>query len=66
MKTFIAFALWLIILVICWPIAVIMIFLFPIFWLILLPFRILGLSIDLVFKVISSILLFPFRLLKAR
>jgi hypothetical protein len=65
MKTFIAIILWFILLVICWPIALIVLFLFPIIWLILLPFRIVGLTIELVFKVITAILLFPFRLLRA-
>jgi hypothetical protein len=65
MKTFIAIILWFILLVICWPIALVMLFLFPIIWLILLPFRIVGLTIELVFKLITAILLFPFRLLRA-
>jgi hypothetical protein len=42
-----------------------MIILFPIIWLILLPFKIVGLSIDLVFKLVSAILLFPFRVMKS-
>jgi hypothetical protein len=39
-----------------------MIFLLPLLWLILLPFKIVGLTIDLVFKIISGLVLFPFRL----
>ncbi len=66
MRTFIAFALWFILLVLCWPLAILMIFLFPLFWLILLPFKIIGLSIDLLFKVVGSILLFPFKVLGVR
>lgn len=65
MRTFIALALWLILFVICWPLALIMIFLFPFVWLILLPFRIVGLTVEVVFSLIKGILLFPFKLMKA-
>ncbi|HET9487063.1 MAG TPA: hypothetical protein VFO54_06500 [Chryseosolibacter sp.] len=63
MKVFISLILWFILLVLCWPLALIMLFLFPLVWLILLPFKIVGLTIDLVFKLVSGILLFPFRVL---
>jgi hypothetical protein len=66
MRTFMAVLLWFILLVLCWPLAILMIFLFPVFWLLLLPFKIIGLSIDLVFKVVGSILLFPFKILGVR
>ena len=62
--TFTGFVLWCILLVLCWPLAIIMLFLLPLVWLILLPFRILGFSLELIFKLISAILLFPFRVLK--
>jgi hypothetical protein len=65
MRTFIALALWLILFVICWPLALVMIFLFPLVWLILLPFRIVGFTLDIVFSLIKKILLFPFKLVKA-
>lgn len=58
-------ALWFILLVLCWPLALIMLFLFPIVWLILLPFRIIGFTFDVVFNLIKGILLFPFKLVKA-
>ena len=51
--------------VLCWPIALALVFLLPLFWLILLPFRIVGFTLELVFKIISGILLFPFRLVGA-
>lgn len=63
MKVFISVLLWCILLVICWPIALIVIFLFPIFWLLLLPFKIVGLTVDLVFRLVTAILMFPFRIL---
>jgi hypothetical protein len=65
MKTFIGLVLWCLLLVVCWPLALVLLFVFPILWLILLPFRIVGLTIGLLFKLISAILLFPFRMLKA-
>jgi hypothetical protein len=62
MKTFATLILWCILLVICWPLALVILFLFPLIWLILLPFQIVGLTIGLVFKFISAVLLFPFRI----
>lgn len=61
MRTLIALILWCMLFVLCWPIALIVLFLFPIFWLLLLPFRILGLTLDLGFRLVGAILMFPFR-----
>ena len=63
MNLFISLLLWCILLVICWPLALLMLFLLPLVWLLLLPFRIVGFTLDLVFRLISGILLFPFRIL---
>lgn len=63
MNILISLLLWCLLLIVCWPIALLVPFLFPLVWLILLPFRIVGLTIDLVFKLVSAILLFPFRVL---
>lgn len=63
MSFFLSLVLWCILLVICWPLALIVLFLFPLVWLILLPFRIVGLTLELVFKLVGAILLFPFRVL---
>ena len=65
MRTLIALILWCILFVMCWPLALVLIFLLPLVWLILLPFRLVGFTLELVFKVISGILLFPFRVLKS-
>lgn len=65
MRTFIALALWFILFIICWPLALIMIFIFPLVWLILLPFRIVGFTVEVVFSLIKGILLFPFKLMKS-
>lgn len=65
MRTFLAVVLWCLLLVICWPLAIVIIFLFPIIWLLLLPFRIVGFTLEVVFKLIAAILTFPFRVIKA-
>lgn len=65
MRTFLALILWCFLFVVCWPLALVVLFLFPLVWLILLPFRIVGLTLEVVFKLIGAILLFPFRVLKA-
>lgn len=63
MKIFLSLILWCILLVICWPLALVVLILYPLVWILLLPFRIVGLTLDLVFKLVSAILLFPFRIL---
>lgn len=65
MKTLIAVILWCILFVLCWPLALVLIFILPLVWLILLPFRIVGFTLEVLFKFIGAILLFPFRLVKA-
>jgi hypothetical protein len=63
MRTFIGLILWCILLVLCWPIAIVMLVLFPLVWLILLPFRIVGFTLEVVIKFIGAILTLPFRVL---
>jgi hypothetical protein len=65
MRTFLALVLWCLLFAICWPVALIMLFLFPFVWLLLLPFRIVGFTLELVFSAIKAVLLLPFRLVKA-
>ena len=57
------FLLWCILLVLCWPIALVALVLYPIIWLLLLPFRIVGIAVDGVLKLIWAIVTFPARLL---
>jgi hypothetical protein len=61
MKTFI---LWLILLFLCWPLAIVAIIVYPFIWLILLPFRILGFTFSFLFKFLEDLILLPFRILK--
>ncbi len=65
MKTLLAIILWCILFVMCWPLALILLLLLPLVWLILLPFRILGFTIEIVFKFIGAVLLFPFKVVRA-
>ncbi|NMM49979.1 hypothetical protein [Marinigracilibium pacificum] len=64
MRTFIAFLLWMILLAVCWPLALLVFFLFPVVWVLSLPFTILGLSIELAFNILRDLILLPFRILK--
>ncbi|HEX7129223.1 MAG TPA: hypothetical protein VF217_04035 [Rhodanobacteraceae bacterium] len=58
------FLLWLVLLVVCWPLALLALILWPIAWLLLLPFRLLGLAVDGVFDLLRAILGLPARLLR--
>jgi len=58
-----AFLLWLLLLVFCWPLALLALILYPIVWLILLPFRILGIAVDGVLQTMRAIILLPARVL---
>lgn len=53
-------------LALCWPLALVMLVLFPLVWLVLLPFRIVGLTLEVVIKFIGAVLMFPFRVLGVR
>jgi hypothetical protein len=58
------FLLWLILLVICWPIAILALLLYPFVWLILLPFKIVGITIGAGLDLFKAIISFPARILK--
>jgi hypothetical protein len=60
----IKFLLWLILLIVCWPLALLALVLYPILWLLLLPFRLLGITVDAVFQLLKAILLLPARVLR--
>ncbi len=55
--------LWLILLVVCWPVALLALVLYPFAWLILLPFRLLGIAVDGVFELLRALFMLPARLL---
>lgn len=56
--------LWLILLVICWPLALLALVAYPFVWLLLLPFRLLGVAVEGVFELLRAILLLPARVLR--
>jgi hypothetical protein len=58
------FLLWVILLVICWPIAILALILYPLVWLILLPFKIVGITIGAGLDLFKAIIAFPARILK--
>lgn len=66
MRVFNSFILWLILLILCWPLALLALILYPFIWLILLPFRLIGITVDAVFELLRTILFLPARLLGAR
>jgi hypothetical protein len=57
------FLLWLIVLVFCWPLALLAILLYPIVWLLLLPFRLLGIAVEGVLELVRAVVLLPARML---
>jgi hypothetical protein len=58
--------LWLLLFVLCWPLALLALFLWPILWLISIPFRVLGIAVEGVFELLRAILTLPARLLGSR
>lgn len=58
--------LWLLLLVVCWPLALLALVLYPIAWLLLLPFRLVGIVVDGVFEFLSALVRLPARALGAR
>jgi hypothetical protein len=57
------FLLWLILLVICWPIALLALVLYPIVWLLTLPFRLIGITVKGAFALLAAMILLPARVL---
>jgi len=58
------FLLWCILLLLCWPLALLALVLYPIFWLLLLPFRIVGIAVEGVLELVWAIVTLPARLLR--
>jgi hypothetical protein len=65
-RVFNSFVLWLILLVLCWPLALVALLLYPFLWLLLLPFRLVGITVDAVFESLRAILFLPARILRGR
>jgi hypothetical protein len=60
----IGFLLWCILLVLCWPLALVALVLYPIIWLLLLPFRLAGIAVGGVLDLVKALIMFPVRILR--
>lgn len=60
------FLLWLLVFLVCWPVAILALLLWPFVWLLLLPFRLLGVAVDGVFSFLRALLGLPARVLGSR
>jgi hypothetical protein len=58
--------LWLLLFVFCWPLALLALLLYPIIWLLLLPFRLVGIAVEGVFEFLRALLFLPARVLRGR
>lgn len=58
------FLVWLILLIVCWPVAILALVLYPIVWLLLLPFRIVGIAVSGVLALLRGLLFLPARVLR--
>lgn len=61
----IKFLLWCILLVLCWPLALLALVLYPLVWLLLLPFRLVGITVEGVLELVRAVILLPVRLIQA-
>lgn len=61
-----SFLLWCILLVMCWPLALLASVLYPFVWLVLLPFRIVGIAVGGVLELVKAIIFLPARVLRGR
>ena len=58
------FLLWLLLLVVCWPLAILALILYPLVWLLALPFRLVGIAVEGIFELLRAILLLPARVIR--
>lgn len=60
----VTFLVWLLLFLLCWPVALAALILYPVVWLLLLPFRLVGITLEGVFRLLAAIVLLPARLLR--
>lgn len=58
------FLLWLVLLFLCWPVALLALLLYPVLWILTLPFRLVGIGVEAVFELLRAILMLPARILR--
>jgi hypothetical protein len=61
----IKFLLWCILFLFCWPLALLAIVLYPVVWLVLLPFRLVGIAVHGVLELVTALITLPVRLIRA-
>jgi hypothetical protein len=66
MKTLLVWIAWCLLFVLCWPVAFTALALFPLVWLLLLPLRLIGITVGAAFALLRTVLFLPTRLLGAR
>jgi hypothetical protein len=59
------FLLWCVLFVLCWPLAILALVLYPIVWVILLPFRVVGIAVGGVLELVGALITLPARLIRA-
>ena len=59
------FLLWCVLLVVCWPLALVAVVAYPLVWLVLLPFRVVGIAVDGALSPVGAVVMLPVRLLRA-
>jgi len=64
-EAMVKFLLWCILLVLCWPLALLALVLYPVVWLLLLPFRVVGIAVGGALELVSAVILLPVRVLRA-
>jgi hypothetical protein len=60
----VSFLLWIILFILCWPLALIALILYPILWLLLLPFRLIGIAVGGVLELVWALITLPARLIR--
>jgi len=59
------FLIWCVLLVVCWPLALLALVLYPIVWVLLLPFRVVGIAVEGVLALVVAVIMLPARVLRA-
>lgn len=60
------FLLWLILLALCWPLGLLALVVYPLVWVVSLPFRVIGIGVEALLQFVRALLLFPARVLRGR
>ena len=63
-RTMLGFLIWLLLFVLCWPLALLALVLYPIVWLALLPFRLVGIAVGGALELVRAVILLPARMLR--